>query len=184
MSTFHKENETGYNACSSFYDSYLNPTVAIDELFFPQAFADVFHQNVLEVGCGTGRHTVRLLDAGNTVTGIDISEGMLSKLKEKIQDNKLTLIHGDFLTDHIPNAPFDSIVTSLVLEHIDDLNTFFSISRKVLKPFGYLYISDIHPERTASKCRFLLLYCKFDTGESPAAIVFESNWQMDCVESS
>lgn len=150
MAFQNKENEIGYNAWSSFYDSYPNPTIAIDEMAFPQVYANIHNQNVLEIGCGTGRHTVRLLNADNTVTGIDLSEGMLSKLKEKIRGRNVTLINGDFLTTSLPNNAFDSIVMSLVLEHILDLNVFFSSARRALKSQGHVYISEIHPARTAS----------------------------------
>ena len=34
-------------------------------------------EEVLEIGCGTGRHTRRLVEQGNSVTGLDLSEGML-----------------------------------------------------------------------------------------------------------
>lgn len=36
---------------------------------------------VLDIGCGTGRHAVELAKAGYSVTGIDISEGMLREAR-------------------------------------------------------------------------------------------------------
>lgn len=153
MSSNKIENETGFNRMaydvwSVFYDTYPNPTVAIDDLFFPHVYANVRSQNVLEIGCGTGRHTVRLLASQNKVTGIDISEGMLAVLRDKITNPLLTLVQGDFLATPIPNAPFDSIATSLVLEHVFDLDIFFDCARRVLRPGGRIYISEIHPART------------------------------------
>jgi len=150
VSSHNNENECGYNCWSEFYDSYPNPTVAIDELLFPQVYADICRQNVLEVGCGTGRHTLRLLEFENTITGIDISDGMLARLREKMNSPNLNLVKGDFLSESIPNAPFDSIVASLVLEHIPDLIGFFEASRNVLKDGGHLYLSEVHPDRTAN----------------------------------
>ncbi len=150
MSSYTKENEIAYDAWSSFYDSYANPTVAIDELTFPGVYKTIRNQNVLEIGCGTGRHTRRLIEAENLVTGIDISEGMLNRLRAKISSPNLTLVKGDFLSQVIPNAPFDSIVASLVLEHIPDLKSFFESARKVLKTNGQIYLSELHPKRTAA----------------------------------
>lgn len=143
-------NKKGYNTWSEFYDSYPNPTVAIDELSFPSVYTHVQEQNVLEVGCGTGRHTKRLIESENRVTGVDISEGMLMQLRKKIVSPRLHLVNGDFLNVSVPNAPFDSILLSLVLEHISDLAAFFSKAREALKKGGHLYISEIHPRRTAA----------------------------------
>src|SRR3954453_14840517 len=73
----------GYNLWSGFYDRYPNSTVAIDDRHFPQLWHDLRGACVLEVGCGTGRHTRRLLAQGNRVTGVDVSSGMLEVAREK-----------------------------------------------------------------------------------------------------
>jgi len=38
---------------------------------------------VLDIGCGTGRHTIELSKRGYGVTGIDLSESLLTRAKEK-----------------------------------------------------------------------------------------------------
>lgn len=38
---------------------------------------------ILDVGCGTGRHAIELAKRGYSVTGVDLSENMLNKAKEK-----------------------------------------------------------------------------------------------------
>lgn len=121
---FSQENKNGYDIWSDFYDEYPNPTVAIDELTFPQFYSLEQRNKILEIGCGTGRHTRRLIQAENIVTAIDVSSGMLVKLRQKIINEDLTLIEGDFMTLEIPNGPFDAIIMSLVLEHIDNLPHF------------------------------------------------------------
>ena len=54
-------NRTNYNTWSKTYDATANPTVAIDEMFFPKMYCDWKGFKVLEIGCGTGRHTKRFL---------------------------------------------------------------------------------------------------------------------------
>jgi ubiquinone/menaquinone biosynthesis C-methylase UbiE len=41
---------------------------------------------ILDIGCGTGRHSVELAKRGYTVTGIDLSEPMLEKAREKAKN--------------------------------------------------------------------------------------------------
>ncbi len=56
---------------------------------------------VLELGCGTGRVLLRLAQAGYRVTGIDLSERMLSRCREKLPDlpgevrDRVRLVAGD-----------------------------------------------------------------------------------------
>jgi len=42
--------------------------------------------SILDVGCGTGRHSVELARRGYDVTGIDISSGMLNLAKERAKE--------------------------------------------------------------------------------------------------
>lgn len=40
---------------------------------------------ILDIGCGTGRHDIELAKRGYNVTGIDLSESMLAKAREKAE---------------------------------------------------------------------------------------------------
>ncbi|MGK5630043.1 class I SAM-dependent methyltransferase [Streptomyces sp. URMC 123] len=71
---------------------------------------------VLEVGVGTGRIAVPLAERGFQVHGIDGSEAMLAKLKERDEQGLVTTQQGDF-TEVGTGLTFD--VVTLVL------NTFF-----------------------------------------------------------
>ena len=148
LMTNSKLNQKNYDIWSEFYDQYPNSTVTIDELKFPSIYSEIENQNILEIGCGSGRHTVRLIQQGNNVTGVDLSEGMLSRAKTKINSSRVTFVHADFLKDEIPNGPFDVAIMSLVLEHIDDLDLFFNKVRKLLKSESKFYFSEIHPFRS------------------------------------
>lgn len=144
-------NEAGYDRWSRLYDAYPNPTVAADDLAFPPFWAHLSGLNVLEIGCGTGRHTLKLAKAGNRLTGIDLSPGMLEQAAAKLAGWPVTLVQGDVMagTD-IPGGPFDAALTALVIEHIGDLAGFFVRVKALLKPGAAFYISEIHPDRTAA----------------------------------
>jgi ubiquinone/menaquinone biosynthesis C-methylase UbiE len=58
------------------------------------------------------------------------------------------LIEGDFLSyQGFALHTFDAAICSLVVEHIQDLETFFQKLSLVLKTGGELFLSEIHPER-------------------------------------
>jgi cyclopropane fatty-acyl-phospholipid synthase-like methyltransferase len=63
---------------------------------------------VLDVGCGTGRHAVELARRGLVVTGLDISENMLSRARSAASAAGVSvrLIQGDATRD-LPDGPFD-----------------------------------------------------------------------------
>lgn len=58
---------------------------------------------ILDVGCGTGRHTIELSKRGYNVTGIDLSESQLARAKEKADNNNLKI---DFQKQDARNLPF------------------------------------------------------------------------------
>ena len=138
-----------YNKWSGGYDSYVNSTVAIDDIYFPPYYSKLQNKNILEIGCGTGRHTTRLLEQGNHVTALDNSAGMLQQLKEKTTDSKLTLIKADFLIHDFHHIQFDAIIMSLVLEHIKELNVFFKKAHSLMSENAEFYFSELHPLRSA-----------------------------------
>ena len=59
--------------------------------------------HILDVGCGTGRHTIELTKRGYSVTGIDLSESQLKMAKEKAEQENLTI---NFLRHDARNLPF------------------------------------------------------------------------------
>lgn len=58
---------------------------------------------LLDIGCGTGRHTIELTRRGYQVTGIDYSESMLRRAKGKASEQKLVI---DFQHQDARNLPF------------------------------------------------------------------------------
>jgi 2-polyprenyl-3-methyl-5-hydroxy-6-metoxy-1,4-benzoquinol methylase len=46
---------------------------------------------ILDIGCGTGRHSIELAKRGYRITGIDLSESQLKMAKEKAFSDNLKL---------------------------------------------------------------------------------------------
>lgn len=59
--------------------------------------------SILDVGCGTGRHTIELAKRGYKVTGIDLSENQLQLARKKAAHEKLDI---PFLQADARNLPF------------------------------------------------------------------------------
>ena len=59
---------------------------------------------ILDVGCGTGRHTLELTKRGYSVTGIDLSESQLNRAREKAVNQNLTI---DFRLQDARELTFD-----------------------------------------------------------------------------
>jgi malonyl-CoA O-methyltransferase len=156
-------NRNGYDQWAACYDSYPNPTIAHDEFHFPKIWSHVKNKNILEIGCGTGRHTQKLLAQENQVTGLDLSSGMLEIAQKRLADKNVKFIESDFMTygGFLPNS-FDAAITSLVLEHIKDIAGLFQKVATVLKPAGEFFISEIHPLKAAAGGR---AHFKNDSGE-------------------
>jgi len=51
--------------------------------------ANIKVKKILDVGCGTGRHSIPLIKSGYEVTGIDKSQNMLNTFKKKLETGKL-----------------------------------------------------------------------------------------------
>jgi 2-polyprenyl-3-methyl-5-hydroxy-6-metoxy-1,4-benzoquinol methylase len=60
---------------------------------------------ILDIGCGTGRHAIELASRGYNITGVDLSESMIGKAKEKAEDAGLNI---DFQVADARSLPFDN----------------------------------------------------------------------------
>ena len=60
---------------------------------------------IIDIGCGTGRHSIELTRRGYRVTGIDLSESLLEKAREKAAQKKLQI---DFFKHDARNLPFEN----------------------------------------------------------------------------
>jgi tRNA (cmo5U34)-methyltransferase len=75
-------------------------------------------RRVLELGTGTGETALRILaeHAGASWTGIDSSDAMLARARERLPDADLRLGR---LEDPLPEGPFDLVVSALAVHHLD-----------------------------------------------------------------
>ncbi|MFC2069294.1 class I SAM-dependent methyltransferase [Chloroflexota bacterium] len=60
---------------------------------------------ILDIGCGTGRHSIELSKRGYQVTGIDLSDSQLVRAREKAEKQGQKI---DFLKRDARNLPFEN----------------------------------------------------------------------------
>ncbi|MBF0409070.1 MAG: class I SAM-dependent methyltransferase [Candidatus Riflebacteria bacterium] len=136
----------GYDIWSEIYDSEDNPLIASEKDKMPALIGDVKGKRILDVGCGTGRHSILLASMGAQVTGIDFSEKMLQKAREKINSERVEFRHTDFSRGiPFPDETFDMVVSCLVFDHIHDVGTLMKNMARVCTPSGKIVISVMHP---------------------------------------
>jgi ubiquinone/menaquinone biosynthesis C-methylase UbiE len=149
--------QQAYNSWAQQYDSNENKTRDLEARSLRETLAPLSFEHCLEIGCGTGKNTVWLLEKAATVTAVDLSEEMLAKAKEKITSPIVTFVQANITQPwNFTAKQFDLIGFSLVLEHIEFLQPVFEKAAAVLKPGGHLYISELHPfkQYSGSKARF------------------------------
>lgn len=136
----------GYDRWASVYDHDANPLLVLEEPQVRSAIGNPSGLSALDLGCGTGRHTMWLAAAGASVTAVDFSEGMLEQARRKPGADRIQFLRHD-LHEPLPlsSESFDLVVSGLVLEHLRELGPFFAEARRVLKPAGRAVVSAMHP---------------------------------------
>lgn len=140
--------EDAYTRWSTTYDSDRNLTRDLDRRVTERTLGDRNYQNILELGCGTGKNTALLDRIGRRVLALDFSPGMLRQAKEKVRTGHVFFVRSD-LTKPWPaqTGSFELVVCNLVLEHIKDLDPIFYQASQSLTAGGEFFVSELHPFR-------------------------------------
>lgn len=101
---------------------------------------------VLDLGCGTGLELEYYFAANPeaSITGIDLSEGMLAALKEKFPDKELTLICGSYFDVPLGECCFDGAVSVESLHHFTkaEKTELYRKLHAALKEGGFFILTD------------------------------------------
>ena len=101
-------------------------------------------QRLLELGIGTGEMTRRVLarHPHAKLVAVDNSEPMLERARDEFADAEL---HRGRLEDPFPPGPFDLVVSSLALHHLDGAGKrkLFQRVHDVLHPGGAFVLGDV-----------------------------------------
>ncbi|ACJ33196.1 class I SAM-dependent DNA methyltransferase [Anoxybacillus flavithermus] len=105
-------------------------------------------KRLLDLGCGTGELAIRLAEKGFDVTGVDLSEQMLTIAQMKAEERGVNLsFFQQDMREFGPFEPFDTIVIfcdslNYLLQEEDVIATFMRVHEQ-LRPGG-LFLFDVH----------------------------------------
>ena len=108
-------------------------------------------RHVLDIGCGAGNYTLKLLQhlPNLDVTLIDLSQPMLDRATERVSKatpGKVKTLQGDIRELDLGQATFDIILASAVLHHLRteaEWRSVFSSLYQALRPGGSGWIFDL-----------------------------------------
>ena len=106
---------------------------------------------MLDVGCGAGNYTLKLLERlpNLDVTLLDLSMPMLERARERVSSvttGTISLVQGDVREVDLGTERYDVIVASAVLHHLREEPEWEAVFRKfyaALRPGGSLWIYDL-----------------------------------------
>lgn len=130
------------------YDDYVEDMLGYQPLIAEILTRHGPEASFLDYGCGGGKVTRRLLEAGvGRVTGVDLSADMIAKCKAaNLPRASFHVI--DEAGDDIPDETFDVAIACFVWINTDTKAALQQIARNIfqrLKPGGRFYILDSNP---------------------------------------
>lgn len=136
-----------FDSIANDYDGWYKTKLGafVDEVENKLAFEMVpfnTELKVLDVGCGTGNYTFRLLNKGCQVIGVDISEDMLSVAREKMSD--VCFVHSSVYGLPFPEDKFDLVFSMATFEFIEEFEAAYFEMQRITKPGGHIFIGTIN----------------------------------------
>jgi ubiquinone/menaquinone biosynthesis C-methylase UbiE len=131
-----------YDGIADWYDAEFQPSPLESEAW--EVLVRLLGEGtgaLVDVGCGTGGFTAGLAQLGWDVTGVDISEDMLRRAREK----GVHALQADATSLPFEDASFDAGVTVLTNTDFDDLASVVRETVRVLRPEAPFVCLAVHP---------------------------------------
>ena len=108
-------------------------------------------RHVLDVGCGAGNYTLKLLERlpNLDATLIDLSQPMLDRARERVSRataGRITTIQADIREVELPDEEFDIVLAAAVLHHLrtdQEWREVFAAFHRALRPGGSVWVFDL-----------------------------------------
>ena len=131
-----------YDGLADWYDEEFQPAALEGEAW--QAVARLLGEGsgaLLDLGCGTGAYAAGLAELGWEVTGVDVSEDMLRKARER----GAQVIHADATSLPFADATFGAAVSIFTHTDFDDFHGALREVARVLEPGAPFVYVGVHP---------------------------------------
>jgi tRNA (cmo5U34)-methyltransferase len=108
-------------------------------------------RHVLDVGCGAGNYSLKLLEQLPNLdfTLIDLSQPMLERAKGRVEratSGRIQTIQGDVREIELPGLGFDIVLAAAVLHHLrtdSEWRNVFAAFYRALRPGGSVWVFDL-----------------------------------------
>jgi phosphatidylethanolamine/phosphatidyl-N-methylethanolamine N-methyltransferase len=133
--------EKVYNRYSRFYDLIFGPVFQSGREMAPILLDLGPGMRLLEVGVGTGL-SLPILPKNIHITGIDLSEKMLSYARQRLEKERLAdnvdLLKMDATSLEFPDNSFDRVLAAYFISTVPDPIKVVEEMKRVCRPGGYL----------------------------------------------
>ena len=131
------------------YDEHMMKNIESADEFYPFTARQLPTKEsclILDLGCGTGLELEEYfqLNPSAKVTGIDLSQGMLSALKKKFTDKDITLVCNSYFDVPFGETLFDSAVSVESLHHFtkEEKVPLYTKLHRAIKDGGCFVLTD------------------------------------------
>ena len=95
-------------------------------------------ERVIDIGCGRGEVAYNVVSKANgIVTGVDRNRNYLAYAKKAFRHPNLEFVQNDVL-EFLPSRPYDTVIMSNVLEHIEERVSFLKKVQQQIRPDRFL----------------------------------------------
>lgn len=131
-----------YRASADDYEDYALEVPGQDELLVAiERFRPT--GDVLELACGPGVWTERLVDTAKSVTAVDAAPEMLARARARVTSRRARFIEADLFTWH-PDRRYDAVFFGFWLSHVPEelFALFWSLVADALNRAGQVFFFD------------------------------------------
>ncbi|WP_335808495.1 class I SAM-dependent methyltransferase [Halobacillus litoralis] len=100
---------------------------------------------IADLGCGDGYGSYLLYKAGFDVTGLDLSEDMVRRANERVNDERISFVQGDLTNLPFEDHSFDAAMAINSLEWTEVPYKGLEEMKRILRPGGRLCVGLLGP---------------------------------------
>lgn len=127
-------------------------------------------QRVLDLACGPGIVTEALAGSAGLVVGLDITEGMVTRCRDRNQaagNTNVACLQGDSSNLPFASNSFDVVVTRSAVHHFSEPAVVLAEVHRILRPGGVLTVSDVVSSEEPDESK---LHNAFETLRDPTHV--------------